>query len=112
VSSPVICLRNNSHFHGRLGPLDLEHKKRANVKRSKLEKNKEEERRPQELKEEDIARSENETTKNVVAVRPQLRNETAPLTHINSSLREFLRAKTAESTYSASSSTPMTSPNR
>jgi non-structural maintenance of chromosomes element 4 len=55
---------------GRLGPLDMEHKKRANIKRSKLEKNKEEERRPQELKEEDIARSENETTKNVLAVRP------------------------------------------
>jgi len=51
-----------------LGPLDMEQKKRANVKRSKLEKNKEEERRPQELKEEDIARSENETTKNVVAL--------------------------------------------
>jgi hypothetical protein len=38
------------------------------VKRAKLEKNKDEETKPQELKEADIARSQNETTKNVVAV--------------------------------------------
>ncbi|KAF8919760.1 Nse4 C-terminal-domain-containing protein [Mucidula mucida] len=51
-----------------LGPLSLEAKKRAPVQRAKLEKNKAEERKPQELKEEDIARSENETTKNVAVL--------------------------------------------
>ncbi|KAJ3805974.1 Nse4 C-terminal-domain-containing protein [Lentinula aff. lateritia] len=48
-----------------LGPLSIEQKKRAPVKRAKMEKNKADERKPQELKEEDIARSVNETTKNV-----------------------------------------------
>jgi non-structural maintenance of chromosomes element 4 len=53
----------------RWGPLSVEQKKRATGgKRAKLEKNKEDERRPQEVREEDIARSENETTKNVVMV--------------------------------------------
>jgi hypothetical protein len=33
-----------------------------------LEKHKEDERKPQEIREEDIARSENETTKNVAQV--------------------------------------------
>ncbi|EGO00038.1 hypothetical protein SERLA73DRAFT_122130 [Serpula lacrymans var. lacrymans S7.3] len=51
-----------------LGPLSIEQKKRVFGKRSKLEKNKEEERKPQELREEDIARSENETTKNVATI--------------------------------------------
>jgi hypothetical protein len=37
-------------------------------KRARFEKNEEDERRPQELREEDIARSENETTKNVIDV--------------------------------------------
>ncbi|KAG5732753.1 Non-structural maintenance of chromosome element 4 [Termitomyces sp. T112] len=48
-----------------LGPLSLEQKTRAPVKRAKLEKNQDDLRKPQELKEGDIARSENETTKNV-----------------------------------------------
>ena len=54
----------------RLGPLSIEQKKKKATtgKRAKLEKNKDEERRPQELKEEDIARSQNETTKNVATV--------------------------------------------
>ncbi|GAW05451.1 nuclear protein qri2 [Lentinula edodes] len=51
-----------------LGPLSIEQKKRAPVKRAKLEKNKADERKPQELKEEDIARSVNETTKNVATL--------------------------------------------
>ncbi|KAJ7865548.1 Nse4 C-terminal-domain-containing protein [Mycena leptocephala] len=52
-----------------LGPLSIEQKHRApNKKRAKLEKNKNDERRPQEIREEDIARSENETTKNVAMV--------------------------------------------
>jgi hypothetical protein len=37
-------------------------------KRARFEKNREDERKPQELREEDIARSENETTKNVIDV--------------------------------------------
>ena len=52
----------------RLGPLAIEQKKRAVGKRARFEKNKEDERKPQELREEDIARSENETTKNVIDV--------------------------------------------
>lgn len=53
----------------RLGPLSIEAKKRTITKRSKLEKNKEDLRKPQQITEEDITRSENETTKNVAAVR-------------------------------------------
>jgi hypothetical protein len=53
----------------RLGPLQVEQKKRAAKQRSKLEKNKSEEQKPQEVREEDIQRSENETTKNVIMVR-------------------------------------------
>ena len=52
----------------RLGPLEVEQKKRNVGKRAKLEKNKEDERKPQELREDDIIRAENETTKNVIAV--------------------------------------------
>ncbi|KIK67293.1 hypothetical protein GYMLUDRAFT_37377 [Collybiopsis luxurians FD-317 M1] len=51
-----------------LGPLSIEQKKRAPVKRAKLEKNKADERKPQEIREEDIARSVNETTKNVATL--------------------------------------------
>ncbi|KAF7373797.1 Non-structural maintenance of chromosomes element 4 [Mycena sanguinolenta] len=52
-----------------LGPLSIQQKKRAhNKRRAKFEINKKDERRPQEIREEDIARSENETTKNVIAV--------------------------------------------
>ncbi|KAF7983272.1 hypothetical protein HWV62_22912 [Athelia sp. TMB] len=53
----------------RLGPLSIEQKTRKQVKRAKLEKHKEDERKPQEIREEDIARSENETTKNVAQVK-------------------------------------------
>jgi hypothetical protein len=53
-----------------LGPLSTEPKKKKTQtgKRAKLEKSKDEEKRPQELREEDIARSQNETTKNVATV--------------------------------------------
>jgi hypothetical protein len=56
----------------RFGPLAVEQKKRAVGKRARFEKNEEDERRPQELREEDIARSENETTKNVIDVSQQI----------------------------------------
>lgn len=52
----------------RLGPLEVEQKKRAASKRTRFEKNKEDEKKPQEITEADITRSENETTKNVAAV--------------------------------------------
>ena len=65
-SSPFLFLM--SWYPIRLGPLSIEQKKRIQGKRAKLEKNKEDERKPQELKEEDIARSQNETTKNVAIV--------------------------------------------
>ena len=55
-------------FCDRLGPLAVEQKKRVVGKRARFEKNEEDERKPQELREEDIARSENETTKNVIDV--------------------------------------------
>ncbi|KAJ7594406.1 Nse4 C-terminal-domain-containing protein [Mycena floridula] len=57
-----------------LGPLSIEQKKRTVTKRAKLEKNKDEMRKPQELKEEDIARSENETSKNVKVLHDLLLN--------------------------------------
>ncbi|KAJ6492867.1 Nse4 C-terminal-domain-containing protein [Mycena vitilis] len=51
------------------GPLSIEAKQRAPTqKRAKFEKNKNDQTRPQEIREEDIARSENETTKNVAVV--------------------------------------------
>lgn len=53
----------------RLGPLSVEQKKRAVAKRAKLEKDKRDMKKPQEITEDDITRSENETTKNVAAVR-------------------------------------------
>jgi hypothetical protein len=54
----------------RLGPLQVEQKKRVMKQRAKLEKNKADEVKPQEIHEEDIQRSENETTKNVIKVSP------------------------------------------
>ncbi|TFK54076.1 hypothetical protein OE88DRAFT_1717389 [Heliocybe sulcata] len=51
-----------------LGPLSIEAKKRNISKRAKLEKNEEDRAKPQQINEEDITRSENETTKNVVAI--------------------------------------------
>ncbi|KIM92038.1 hypothetical protein PILCRDRAFT_810051 [Piloderma croceum F 1598] len=62
-----------------LGPLSIEQKKRAQVKRAKLEKHKEDERKPQEIREEDIARSENETTKNVAKITQLLNREGGPI---------------------------------
>lgn len=62
-----------------LGPLAVEQKKRAVGKRARFEKNEEDERRPQELREEDIARSENETTKNVIDIRNLLVEQNGPV---------------------------------
>ncbi|KAJ7091266.1 Nse4 C-terminal-domain-containing protein [Mycena epipterygia] len=62
-----------------LGPLSIEQKKRNFTKRAKFEKDKAEERKPQELKEEDIARSENETTKNVATLETLLGDEDGPI---------------------------------
>ncbi|KAI0278475.1 Nse4 C-terminal-domain-containing protein [Russula aff. rugulosa BPL654] len=64
---------------GWLGPLAIEQKKRAVGKRARFEKNKEDERKPQELREEDIARSENETTKNVIDIRTLLVEQNGPV---------------------------------
>ncbi|KAK2463185.1 hypothetical protein APHAL10511_004840 [Amanita phalloides] len=61
------------------GPLSLEQKKRIIGKRAKLEKNKEDEKKPQELNEEDISRSQNETTKNVLALESILEKEDGPI---------------------------------
>ncbi|KAJ7287409.1 Nse4 C-terminal-domain-containing protein [Mycena rebaudengoi] len=62
-----------------LGPLSIEQKQRNFTKRAKFEKDKAEERKPQELKEEDIARSENETTKNVATLEAILGEEEGPI---------------------------------
>ncbi|KAJ7188112.1 Nse4 C-terminal-domain-containing protein [Mycena filopes] len=62
-----------------LGPLSIEQKKRNFTKRAKFEKDKADERKPQEIKEEDIARSENETTKNVAALETLLGEEDGPI---------------------------------
>ncbi|KAJ7178410.1 Nse4 C-terminal-domain-containing protein, partial [Mycena crocata] len=62
-----------------LGPLSIEQKKRTVTKRAKFEKDKAEMRKPQELKEEDIARSENETTKNVATLEALLVEEEGPI---------------------------------
>jgi len=57
-----------NYLYSRLGPLSIEQKKRKFTQRAKLEKDKADMRKPQEIKEEDIARAENETTKNVATV--------------------------------------------
>ncbi|KAJ7783302.1 Nse4 C-terminal-domain-containing protein [Mycena metata] len=62
-----------------LGPLSIEQKKRNVTKRAKFEKDKADERKPQEIKEEDIARSENETTKNVATLETLLGEEDGPI---------------------------------
>lgn len=56
----------------RLGPLYIEQKVRQVTKRAKLEKNKADERKPQEIKEADMRRDENETSKNVHAIKKLL----------------------------------------
>ncbi|KAJ7346748.1 Nse4 C-terminal-domain-containing protein [Mycena albidolilacea] len=62
-----------------LGPLSIEQKKRTFTKRAKFEKDKADMRKPQEIKEEDIARAENETTKNVATLEALLGNEDGPV---------------------------------
>ncbi|KAF7361791.1 Non-structural maintenance of chromosomes element 4 [Mycena venus] len=62
-----------------LGPLSIEQKKRKFTQRAKLEKDKADMRKPQEIKEEDIARAENETTKNVVTLETILAEEEGPI---------------------------------
>ncbi|THH07017.1 hypothetical protein EW145_g3674 [Phellinidium pouzarii] len=61
-----------------LGPLSVEPKKRNFAKRNRLEKSNEVEKRPQELGEEDIEKSENETTKNVLALEKFLAKQDGP----------------------------------
>ncbi|KAJ7901959.1 Nse4 C-terminal-domain-containing protein [Mycena olivaceomarginata] len=68
-----------SAAHPRLGPLSIEQKKRTFTKRAKFEKDKADMRKPQEIKEEDIARAENETTKNVATLEALLGNEDGPV---------------------------------
>ncbi|KAF7321662.1 Non-structural maintenance of chromosomes element 4 [Mycena kentingensis (nom. inval.)] len=58
------------------GPLSVEIKKRKMKERAKVEKENVKESKPQELHEEDIARSENETTKNLEAI---LSDEDGPI---------------------------------
>ncbi|KAJ7251552.1 Nse4 C-terminal-domain-containing protein [Mycena haematopus] len=62
-----------------LGPLSIEQKKRNVTKRAKFEKDKADMRAPQEIKEEDIARAENETTKNVATLETLLAAEDGPV---------------------------------
>ncbi|KAF7376250.1 Non-structural maintenance of chromosomes element 4 [Mycena sanguinolenta] len=62
-----------------LGPLSIEQKKRNITKRAKFEKDKADMRAPQEIKEEDIARAENETTKNVATLEALLVEEEGPV---------------------------------
>ncbi|KAF8210397.1 Nse4 C-terminal-domain-containing protein [Mycena galopus ATCC 62051] len=62
-----------------LGPLSIEQKKRNFTKRAKFEKDKADMRAPQEIKEEDIARAENETTKNVATLETLLAEEDGPI---------------------------------
>ncbi|KAI7825663.1 Nse4 C-terminal-domain-containing protein [Gamsiella multidivaricata] len=51
-----------------LGPMSVEHKSRAITQRQRIVRDPNAMRKPQELKEEDIARQENETTKNVMQI--------------------------------------------
>ncbi|KAG0303156.1 nuclear protein [Dissophora globulifera] len=51
-----------------LGPMSVEHKSRAVTNRQRIVRDPNAMRKPQELREEDIARQENETTKNVMQI--------------------------------------------
>ncbi|KAG0202844.1 nuclear protein [Mortierella sp. GBA30] len=51
-----------------LGPMSVEHKSRAVTQRTRIVRDPKAMRKPQELREEDIARQENETTKNVMQI--------------------------------------------
>ncbi|KAF9916319.1 nuclear protein, partial [Lobosporangium transversale] len=57
-----------------LGPMSVEHKSRAPIHRQKIVRDPNAMRKPQELREEDIARQENETTKNVMQIAEILEN--------------------------------------
>ncbi|KAF7306157.1 Non-structural maintenance of chromosomes element 4 [Mycena chlorophos] len=61
------------------GPLTVEVKQRKITQKPKVEKEKVKESKPQELHEEDIARSENETTKNVATLEAILSEEEEPI---------------------------------
>ena len=52
----------------RLGPMSVEHKSRFVTQRQRIVRDPKAMRKPQELREEDIARQENETTKNVMQI--------------------------------------------
>ncbi|KAF9359064.1 nuclear protein [Mortierella sp. AD094] len=51
-----------------LGPMSVEHKSRSFTQRTRVVRDPKAMRKPQELREEDIARQENETTKNVMQI--------------------------------------------
>ncbi|KAF9288102.1 nuclear protein [Mortierella alpina] len=51
-----------------LGPMSVEHKSRTITQRARIVRDPKAMRKPQELREEDIARQENETTKNVMQI--------------------------------------------
>ncbi|KAF9965242.1 nuclear protein [Mortierella alpina] len=51
-----------------LGPMSVEHKSRTITQRARIVRDPKAMRKPQELREEDIARQENETTKNVLQI--------------------------------------------
>lgn len=55
-------------FSQRLGPMSVEHKSRFVTQRQRIVRDPKAMRKPQELREEDIARQENETTKNVMQI--------------------------------------------
>jgi hypothetical protein len=61
----VPFLMNNVY---RLGPMAVEHKTRTMAQRTRVVRDPKAMRKPQELREEDIARQENETTKNVMQI--------------------------------------------
>lgn len=63
----------------RLGPLSIEQKVRQAVKRAKFEKNAADERKPQEIKAADMGSNENETSKNVAAIKKLLDNIAGPV---------------------------------
>ncbi|KAK7005620.1 Non-structural maintenance of chromosomes element 4 [Favolaschia claudopus] len=62
-----------------LGPLSIEQKTRKITKREAFQKDKADMKKPQEIKEEDIARAENETTKNVATLETLLTEEEGPV---------------------------------
>lgn len=59
---------NSPNSQLRLGPMSVEHKSRNDTRRKRVVRDPNQMRKPQELREDDIARQENETTKNVVQI--------------------------------------------